>query len=137
MIIQTAFPGAQTGVSYQFYSTTGMIGAPLTAGITAPVAALPGLYAASPAIPSGAIGVYWTCSSNPALQSFEDLRDSIALASIVSSDPDAGSLTALAASLILIQAAVYDSVTVAGSVLTLTNGATQNLTNSGRVTTPP
>jgi hypothetical protein len=136
MIIQSAFPGAQSLVSFQFYGLAGMLGAAITAGIAAPVAALPGLYVASATPPAGAIGVYWSCN-NPALQSYEDLRDALALASIVSANPDAGSLTALAASLALVQAAVYDSVSVAGSVLTLSNGATQNMTNTGRVTAPP
>lgn len=43
-------------------------------------------------------------------------------------------LTTVSAALVKIQASTYDSASVAGSVITLSNGATQTITTGGRVT---
>lgn len=54
-----------------------------------------------------------------------------ALASVWTS----GKLAEIQAALLKVQAATYDSASVAGTVITLSNGVTQNVTAGGRVTT--
>ena len=60
MIFQTQFPGAQTGVGYQFYSTTALLGSKVTSGITTPST---GLYIATATPPDTAVGIEWTCDN--------------------------------------------------------------------------
>lgn len=71
MVIQARFGAAQTGVGYQFYSSTGtLLGTRVTSGIAAGPET--GLYIADATVPAGAVGVYWSTDDEEAS---EDLRD--------------------------------------------------------------
>lgn len=73
MIFQVDLAQTQTGVGYQFYSKTGLLGSRVTSGITNP---RPGLYVAEDTPPLTAIGIYWDCA-DAAFTAEEDLTERI------------------------------------------------------------
>ncbi len=59
MQFQVDFGASQSGVGYQFYDVSGVIGSRITAGITNPRT---GVYTATSTAGGGAIGIYWDCA---------------------------------------------------------------------------
>ncbi len=59
MQFQVDFGASQSGVGYQFYDASGVIGSRITAGITNPRT---GVYTATATAGGGAIGIYWDCA---------------------------------------------------------------------------
>jgi hypothetical protein len=114
-IISINLGEAVSGVTYQFFGLSGAIGSPVSVAS----ACYQYVYAASATIPVAAIGVSWvytrTSDATQYTDNFPfDMRTQDALGKI--------------------QAAVYDSASVSGDVITLSNAATHTVTAAGRVT---
>lgn len=108
------FGAAVTTPFYQLMAADGSLGSQITAGF---VHVISGVYFLSQVNVGSARGVYWGCVEG--LDAFDLLYQN---------QDGAGD------SLLKIQAAVYDSASVSGSAITLSNGKVQTVTAAGRTT---
>lgn len=115
-------------VGYRCYGASGPLAARQTSGITQPDVSYP-LFLFSATLPAGTLVVIINDSS----QAGNALYIPIGQIGDASGLPSAP--TATAAALVKIQAAVYDSATVSGDAITLSNGAVITKTGGNRVTT--
>jgi len=114
-------------LGYRCYDAAGPLAARQTSGITQPDASYP-LFLFSATLPAGTLVVIVNDSTQAGNATY------IPVSQIGDAEGLIPAPTATTAALVKIQAAVYDSATVSGDVITLSNGATVTKTGGNRVT---